>query len=109
MMTGYTFDLSDNLLLKPSLLTKIVEGSPLQVDVSTNFLLYDKLTLGVAYRWSAAISAMVGFQITDQLMLGFSYDEETTELANYNDGSYEFFLRFELFNKTNKILSPRFF
>ena len=109
MMTGYTFDLSDNLLFKPSLLTKIVEGSPLQVDVSANFLLYDKLTLGVAYRWSAAISAMVGFQITDQLMLGFSYDEDTTELANYNDGSYEFFLRFELFNKTDKILSPRFF
>ncbi len=109
MMTGYTFDLSDNLLLKPSLLTKIVEGSPLQVDVSANFLLYKKLTLGVAYRWSAAISAMVGFQITDQLMLGFSYDEETTELANYNDGSYEFFLRFELFNKTDRIVSPRFF
>jgi len=109
MMTGYTFDLSDNLLFKPSLLTKIVEGSPLQVDVSANFLLYDKLTLGVGYRWSAAISAMVGFQITDQLMLGFSYDEDTTELANYNDGSYEFFLRFELFNKTDKILSPRFF
>jgi len=109
MMTGYTFDLSDNLLFKPSLLTKIVEGSPLQVDVSANFLLYDKLTLGVGYRWSAAISAMVGFQITDQIMLGFSYDEETTELANYNDGSYEFFLRFELFNKTDKILSPRFF
>ncbi len=109
MMTGYTFDLSDNLLFKPSLLTKIVEGSPLQVDVSANFLLYDKLTFGAAYRWSSAISGMVGFQITNQLMLGFAYDAETTELAQYNDGSYEFFLRFELFNKNEKMLSPRFF
>ncbi len=108
-MTGYTFDLSNNLLLKPSLLTKVVEGAPLQVDLSANFLLYDKVTLGVAYRWSAAVSAMVGFQLTDQIMLGFAYDAETTELAQYNDGSYEFFLRFELFNKTDKIMSPRFF
>lgn len=108
-MTGYTFDLSDNLLFKPSLLTKLVQGTPLQVDLSTNFLLYDKVTLGVAYRWSAALSGMIGFQFTDQIMIGFAYDAETTELAQYNDGSFEFFLRFELFNKTNKIMSPRFF
>lgn len=108
-MTGYTFDLSENLLFKPSLLTKLVEGTPLQVDLSANFLLYDKVTLGAAYRWSAAVSGMVGFQLTDQLMLGFAYDTETTELAQYNDGSFEFFLRFELFNKTDKIMSPRFF
>lgn len=108
-MTGYTFDLSDNLLFKPSLLTKLVQGTPLQVDISTNFLLYDRVTLGAAYRWSAAVSGMVGFQVTDQIMLGFAYDTETTELAQYNDGSFEFFLRFELFNKTDKIMSPRFF
>ena len=109
LMTGYTFDLSDDIKLKPALLTKLVEGSPLQVDLSANFLFYEKLTLGVAYRWSAAVSAMVGFQIMDQLMLGFAYDAETTELANYNDGSFEFLLRFELLNNTNRIISPRFF
>ncbi len=109
LMTGYTFELNKDLLFKPSLLTKIVTGSPLQVDLSANFLIKEKLTLGVAYRWSAAVSAMVGFQITDQIMLGFAYDAETTELQGYNDGSFEFLLRFELFNKQNRLLSPRFF
>jgi len=109
LMTGYTFDLSDKLKFKPSALAKVVQGSPLQVDLSANFLIMDKLTLGAAYRWDAAFSAMVGFQLTDQIMLGFAYDAETTELQQYNDGSFEFFLRFELFNKTERILSPRFF
>ena len=108
-MAGYVFDVTDNLKMKPAVLTKIVQGSPLQVDLSANFLIYDKLTLGVAYRWSAALSGLAGFQITDQIMLGFAYDWETTELAQYNDGSYEVFLRFDLFNKPERVLTPRFF
>ncbi len=109
LMTGYTFDLTDNLKFKPALLTKLVQGSPLQVDVSANFLVHEKLTLGAAYRWSAAISGLVGFQVNDQIMIGFAYDRETTELQQYNDGSYELFLRFELFNRNDGLKNPRFF
>ena len=110
-ITGYAFDLNEHLKFKPALLTKLVFGAPLQVDISGNFLLYEKLTLGAAYRWSAAVSGMVGFQISDQLMVGFAYDKETTELGNtlYNDGSYEVVIRFELFKKYNRLLTPRFF
>lgn len=108
-ITGYVFDLNKNIKLKPALLTKIVDGSPLQVDLSANFLFNDKFYLGAAYRWSAAVSGLVGFQVTDQLMLGFAYDRETTELQQYNDGSFEFFLRFELFKKHDRLISPRFF
>ena len=110
-ITGYTFDLSSNLKFKPAVLSKLVFGSPLQVDVSANFLMYEKLTLGVAYRWSAAFSGLVGFQISDSLMVGFAYDRETTALGNTNfdDGSYEIMIRFELFKKYNRLLTPRFF
>ena len=106
---GYVFDLSSDLKLKPTLLTKMIEGAPLQVDVSANFLLYEKLTLGAAYRWDAALSGLVAFQFTDAWMLGFAYDTDTTKYTNYNDGSFEVFLRFELFKKYNKMLTPRFF
>ncbi len=108
-ITGYVFDLSENVKFKPALMTKMVTGSPLQIDGSANFLFYDKFTLGAAYRWSAAWSAMAGFQITDELFLGFGYDRETTDLTKYNDGSFEVFLRFELFKRAERILSPRFF
>lgn len=111
LILGHVFDISDSVKFKPAVLSKLVFGAPLQVDVSANFLMYDKLTLGVGYRWSAALSAMAGFQISDSLMIGFAYDRETTELGRtqFNDGSYEVMMRFELFRKYNRMLTPRFF
>ena len=108
-ITGYVFEFSPDFKFKPALLTKMVTGAPLQVDVSGNFLLFEKLTLGAAYRWDAAFSGMAGFQITDGLFIGYGYDRETTNLKNYNSGSHEVFLRFELFKKNDRISTPRFF
>ncbi|MEH6408235.1 MAG: type IX secretion system membrane protein PorP/SprF [Leeuwenhoekiella sp.] len=110
-LAGYVFPLSYDIKFKPSTMIKMVAGAPLQVDLSANFLFYEKFTAGVAYRWSAAVSGLVGFQITDGLLMGFAYDRETTELGNatYNNGSYEVFLRFELFKSYDKMLTPRFF
>jgi type IX secretion system PorP/SprF family membrane protein len=109
LMAGHVFDLDYNLKFKPSALVKMTEGAPLQVDLSANFLFNEKFTAGVAYRWSAALSALVGFQVSDGLFIGYAYDAETTKLANYNSGSHEVFLRFELFKKFDKITCPRFF
>jgi type IX secretion system PorP/SprF family membrane protein len=109
LIGGLVFDLSDSVKFKPAFITKMVEGAPLQVDVAGNFMFYDKFMLGVSYRWSAALSAMVGFQLTDGLYVGYGYDKETTNLDNYNSGSHEIFLRYELFNNIKKITTPRFF
>ncbi len=108
---GYTFDVSEDLKLKPSTLVKMVAGAPLQVDLTANALLYEKFHLGVAYRWSAALSALVGFQVSDSMLIGLAYDRESTDLGDqvYNDGSFEVFLRFELFNQYDRMLTPRFF
>ncbi|CAN1556538.1 Bac_Flav_fam_1, Bacteroidetes-specific putative membrane protein [Flavobacteriaceae bacterium] len=109
LLGGYVFDLSPSIKFKPAFMTKLVKGSPLQVDVSGNFMFNEMFTIGLAYRWSAAMSAMVGFQVSDGLYIGYAYDFETTELDNYNSGSHEIFLRYEIFKKNNKIITPRFF
>ncbi|MBF4519542.1 type IX secretion system membrane protein PorP/SprF [Flavobacterium sp. ANB] len=110
-IAGYVFDLDryETVKFKPAIMIKMVEGSPLQVDASANFMFNDKFVIGVAYRWSASVSALAGFQITDGLYLGYAYDRETTKLVNYNSGSHEIFLRFEFLNKYGRITSPRFF
>jgi type IX secretion system PorP/SprF family membrane protein len=41
-IAGHVFDINENLQFKPSLLTKIVEGAPLQADLSANFLINKK-------------------------------------------------------------------
>ena len=109
LIAGYILDLNSSIKFKPALLTKMVKGAPLQVDVSGNFMFNDKFVLGVAYRWSAAVTAMAGFQISDAMYIGYGYDLETTNLDNYNSGSHEIFLRYELFKKNDKITTQRFF
>ena len=107
-IAGHVFTLSPNIDFKPAVLSKIVEGAPLQADVTTNFLFFDKLTLGAAYRWDASVSALAGFQISDSWFIGYGYDLETTKLSNYNSGSHEIFLRYEFFNRS-RVSAPRFF
>ena len=54
---------------------------------------------------------MAGFQISDQFMIGLAYDRETTDLGGtqFNDGSFEVLLRYELVKSFQKLVSPRFF
>ena len=108
-IAGHVFDLNETIKFKPAVLTKLVQGTPLQVDASANFLFNEKFVLGAAYRWDAAASLLAGFQVSKSWFIGYSYDMETTKLANYNSGSHEIFLRFELFNNIENIVSPRFF
>ncbi|SHL44261.1 type IX secretion system membrane protein, PorP/SprF family [Flavobacterium flevense] len=109
LIAGHVFDLNPNVKFKPSLLTKMVAGAPLQVDISGNFMINEKFVAGVAYRWSAAVSALAGFQVNDNWFIGYGYDLETTRLSNYNSGSHEIFLRYELFSRNSRIVTPRFF
>jgi type IX secretion system PorP/SprF family membrane protein len=109
LIGGHVFNLSSNIKFKPAFLGKMVQGVPLQLDVSANFLFNDKFVLGAAWRWSAAGSLMAGFHVSDGLYIGYGYDLDTTKLAHYNSGSHEIFLRFELFKQQSRIVSPRFF
>lgn len=111
LITGYVFDLGNGFKFKPAILSKVVSGAPLQLDFSGTFLINDRISLGAAYRWDAAVSALAGFQISDSFMIGVAYDKETTDFGGtqFNDGSLEVILRYELFRAYKKLVSPRFF
>lgn len=110
-ITGYVWDINTSLKFKPTLLTKLVQGAPLQVDISANFMLSDKFILGAAYRWDAAVSGMLGFNISEGFLIGLAYDREVTELgsAAFNDGSFEVILRYDFIKTKGQMKSPRFF
>lgn len=109
LMGGYVFELNPEIQFKPAALVKVMTGAPLQVDVTANFLFYEKFTLGAAYRWDASVSGLAGFQVSDGLFIGYTYDADTSKLAKYHSGSHEIFMKFELFNNTKKKVAPRFF
>ena len=105
---GHVFNISQDILFKPAILTKIVSGTPFQLDLSSNFQIYDKFTIGASYRLDAAVSFLGGFQINRNLLLGYAYDFDTNNLSTYNSGSHEVFLRYEVF-RSNRVRLPRFF
>lgn len=105
LIAGYLIEIQDEFALKPSVLVKAVQGSPLALDLSLNAIFYDRFSIGAAYRTSAAISAMAGFQINDFIMIGYAYDYSTSSLSRYNSGSHEIFLRFELAELRDAVFS----
>ncbi|CAM1333636.1 type IX secretion system membrane protein PorP/SprF [Tenacibaculum aestuariivivum] len=109
LIGGKVFDLTSNIKFKPAFLGKFVTGAPVIVDLSANFMFYESLRLGVAYRWDDSFSGLLGLQLSPKLLLGYSYDLTTTRLGDFNSGTHEIMLRFELITKEQQLKSPRFF
>lgn len=107
---GYVFDINGNFKLKPAAMAIFVEGAPVSVDLTANVLYNEKFELGVAYRLGDAISMLMNVNVTTNLRIGYSYDYTTSNLSQFNSGSHEIVLLYNLnllgkgYNK-----SPRFF
>jgi type IX secretion system PorP/SprF family membrane protein len=110
LIGGYVFNLNSNLKFKPAILTKAVSGAPWIADLSANFLINNRITLGAAYRLEDSFSGLAGFQINKNLNIGYAYDKTSSNLKNYNNGTHEFMIRYE-FVRVNDVIdkSPRFF
>ena len=93
---GYVFDLNERLKLKPAFMVNYLQGAPVNLNVSSNFLINDVLTLGASYRLDNALSGLAGFQISSSTFIGYSYDYNTNGLGEFNNGSHEIILKFYL-------------
>ncbi|MEO1148364.1 MAG: type IX secretion system membrane protein PorP/SprF [Cyanobacteria bacterium J06638_22] len=107
--TGYVFYLSDQLKFKPSTLLKAVQGAPVSVDVSANFLFNDRFELGANYRFDDSISLLAMFGIGQGLRIGAAYDLTLSNLSDFNNGTYEIGIYWDLAPKNRALKSPRFF
>lgn len=110
---GYVFDLNPSLKFKPAFMAKGVSGAPVALDLTTNFLINNKVELGVGYRLDDSVSGLVNFYITPTLRIGYSYDYTLSNLGKYNSGSHEIFMLFDIdlsrFGSIGFEKSPRFF
>lgn len=109
LTSGYVFDVNDNLKFKPSIMMKATSGAPISMDFSTNFLFNERFEVGASYRLDDSVSGLVNFAITRDFRLGFAYDHTLTNLGDYNKGSFEGILLWDIVSSEKKIKSPRFF
>lgn len=108
---GYVFNLSDNVKFKPAFITKLVQNAPLSADITANFMFFEKFEIGAAHRIDDSFSGLVNYRITPQLRVGYAYDHTINNLGQFNSGSHEIILLFDLDTFGNKGYdkSPRFF
>ncbi|HWR93947.1 MAG TPA: type IX secretion system membrane protein PorP/SprF [Flavobacterium sp.] len=110
---GYVFDLKPNLKFKPAFMAKATEGAPISFDLTANVLINNLIEIGAAYRFDDSVSGLINFNVTPTLRIGYSYDYTLSNLGNYNSGSHEIFLLFNLdkssLSSKGYEKSPRFF
>lgn len=109
LTAGYVFNLSEKTKFKPSFLLKSAFDAPTSLDLSANFLFFDKLELGGSYRLDDSVSALVNFAVTPNIRIGYAYDYTTSELDVKTSGSHEVMLLFDLNFPKKVSVSPRFF
>lgn len=106
---GYVFDFSTEIKFKPSFLIKSAFNAPTSIDLSANFLLYDRFEIGAMYRLEDSVGAMANFAVTPDIRIGYAYDYITSDLNIKASGSHEIMVLFDL-NFSKKVsISPRFF
>ena len=109
VMGGYVFDISPLLKFKPTFLAKIESTSPTSFDATANFLFYEKLWLGAAYRSEDSFDANVSYLFNNSFRAGFAWDFTVSELRHVNNGSWEIMFGYDLSFSKSKIMSPRYF
>lgn len=108
-MAGYVFRLSSTLDFKPSVNLKQVKGAPLSADFNASLLFYDWIWFGAMYRTGGVLGANIMINITKSLRFGYAYDYTTNAINDFNSGSHEIMLGFDLSSKTHSYTSPRYF
>jgi type IX secretion system PorP/SprF family membrane protein len=107
---GYVFEWGE-VMVKPTLLSKIVYGAPLEFDVSANVLLMQKLWLGVSYRSVSDVVFLAEYIVDRRFTVRYAFEYPISTLNNYGKfGSHELSLQFDFtYNKRAGMRSIRYF
>jgi type IX secretion system PorP/SprF family membrane protein len=106
---GYVFNLSEQTKFKPSFMMKSAFNAPVSLDLSANFLFFEKFEAGATYRLDDSFGAMVNYAITPSLRIGYAYDHIVSDLKIASTSSHEVMLLFDLNFPKKVSISPRFF
>ena len=101
MNMGYTFDLSDDFTLEPSVLLKILETGVFQTDINVYATYMDMVSLGLSYRSGNAMVIQLGYK-NENIHIGYGYDLTFSDIKTVSSGSHEIMLVYRFGNFLKK-------
>lgn len=107
--SGYVFEISEDVKLKPSFMIKSAFEAPISFDLNLNTLFYERFEIGASYRWNDSFNALIGFHITPSIWAGYAYDHVNSQLKVVGPSSHEVIVSFDVFFRSATTISPRFF
>jgi type IX secretion system PorP/SprF family membrane protein len=96
LSAGYVFDLSPTLKFKPTTMLRAAMGAPVQIDLSANFLLNEKLWLGTMVRTGDAVCFIAQWIFDNNIRVGYAMDITFTEIYRNQNGTYEITLSYDV-------------
>ncbi len=95
--------------IKPSMMIKKSSAAPVAFETGCSVYAFSKFGLGVNYRIKDALMFIGEFQINDNFRLAYGYEQTTSGLRTFNNGTHEILLRYNLNNGGKATSSPRLF
>lgn len=115
-MGGLILPVSEAVKLKPAVMVKYANNTPLDIDLHAGVIFYDKLNVGATYRLGGfqgnageSIDFVLQMIFTDRLKVGVAYDFTLSDIRSYQSGTYELMVEYCLVSKQRGSTNPRFF
>jgi type IX secretion system PorP/SprF family membrane protein len=122
---GALFPLSEDVLIKPSILLKDDAGGPTSLDLNAFIMFGQRFWVGGSYRsgvklyqksylqtdlsnLNSFVAAMELFPL-ENLRVGYAYDVSIGPLKGYSGGSHEISIGFYIKTQKTRMLTPRYF
>jgi type IX secretion system PorP/SprF family membrane protein len=95
LTAGYTIDLSENVLFRPSFLWKLA-GAGSSVDLTADFLLMDVVTAGLTYNTANAFAITTAVDVSPVFKIGYCYDRDFSWMGKLQTGIHGLFIKYSL-------------
>ncbi len=111
---GAAIPVTEQVELMPNFMMKYVDNAPVSFDINFSLRYAKKVTAGVTYRTGGngkgdSVDGLVFFQISQKLGAGIGYDYTLSDIREYQSGSVEVLLRYDLRSDEGDLENPRYF
>lgn len=101
------FVVGENLIINPTLIMKASTGVG-NFDLNLNFLIKQRVWLGVFARSGGYVGILAQVIITDNIKFGYSFDAATGNVQKRLGNGHEIMIGFDMNTFKSKMLSPRY-